>query len=505
MDEPSIEQSREHELENLRSHAAKLANEFKTLQKINIDLHKKYEALEHTNTTILQKQLIGETKIYRLEEQFKLLQASTSNGERKATYQEVVQKNKKWKYPLDIPTVPELLTDGYDEVECEIIIDTITGIADMTKLMRMGEFIDVIYLANPTHPDEGYVINYNGYLPQYKEFAEALGEYRYTIDYMEDKSFTLSLDLESVPDDAVFELQNALQHTHFHKLQINADDDKPRRRRNHIDFIVKCVVADTKLESLSLRSVFFDSWEEMMGLFCRGVNDCKSLKQLNLDSCDLGEIFNNLKSKTLEKIDFYLCYLTDLRPTDMTELFSSNPCLRKLDLTGNRLNEQDIVYIADALRHNTTLRRLYLGIFDEPPSNLHLLEDIIFDHTSLNSAHDSNHHCQLDLSSYKRFNPEIIKFNTCIDPTMNRRKKIYTILSSRNRSRANAAYFEQDRIGIKHVPQILSLLKPYSKHHLKDENGIQGKDEVKPLSIVYEIMRGYKMPELYNLDLMVED
>eukprot|EP00956_Cyclotella_meneghiniana_P008460 scaffold11405_cov43-Cyclotella_meneghiniana.AAC.1 len=81
-------QSRENEIENLRSHVTKLANEFKTLQKINIHLNNRCEALEHTNATILQKQLIGETKIYRLEEQVKLLQASKSHAERKATYQE---------------------------------------------------------------------------------------------------------------------------------------------------------------------------------------------------------------------------------------------------------------------------------------------------------------------------------------------------------------------------------------------------------------------------------
>ena len=88
---------------------------------------------------------------------------------------------------------------------------------------------------------------------------------------------------------------------------------------------------------------------------------------------------------------------------------------------------------------------------------------------------------------------------------LNRRKKIYTILSTRNKNRENAAHFESDNIGVKHMPQILALLKPFSEHHLHDKEGIRGEDEVEPLSIAYEIMRDWRMPELYNLDVMEED
>ena len=74
----------------------------------------------------------------------------------------------------------------------------------------------------------------------------------------------------------------------------------------------------------------------------------------------------------------------------------------------------------------------------------------------------------------------------------------------RNTKRENAAFFELDGIGIKHIPQILSLLKPFSEHHSHDENGRQEKIEVNPLSVTYEIMRDWRMPELYNLDRMDE-
>jgi len=122
----------------------------------------------------------------------------------------------------------------------------------------------------------------------------------------------------------------------------------------------------------------------------------------------------------------------------------------------------------------------------------------------LNAAYHSNHHCNLYLYGVG-INSNIRKFNTCDDSAKNRRKKIYNILSTRNRNRENAAYFESHHIGINHIPQILSLLVPFSQHHLHDINGRQEKDEVKPLSIAFEILRDWKMPELYNMDKMDED
>ena len=66
-------------------------------------------------------------------------------------------------------------------------------------------------------------------------------------------------------------------------------------------------------------------------------------------------------------------------------------------------------------------------------------------------------------------------------------------------NRQNAAHFESDDISIKHIPQILSILKPFSEHALYNEDYDTGDEhEVTPLSIAYEILRDWKMPELYS-------
>eukprot|EP00956_Cyclotella_meneghiniana_P038928 scaffold162300_cov20-Cyclotella_meneghiniana.AAC.1 len=130
-------------------------------------------------------------------------------------------------------------------------------------------------------------------------------------------------------------------------------------------------------------------------------------------------------------------------PDDISDFLSSNPSLRELDLRWNPFNEQDIIYIADALRNNNSLRKLRFG-FDDPyilPHNWYLLASIVFDQTSLNSAYDSNHHCHMEISPITY---PIDKFNMYQDPILNRRKKIYNILSTRNRNQENAAHFESD-------------------------------------------------------------
>ena len=114
----------------------------------------------------------------------------------------------------------------------------------------------------------------------------------------------------------------------------------------------------------------------------------------------------------------------------------------------------------------------------------------------MNAVFDSNHVCRLFLDGITSNNT---KFNTYSDPKLNRKKKIYALLSKRNRRRENAAVFEQDGIAIKHIPQILSLLMPFSEH-CRQTCWHQEEDEVKPLSIAYEIMRDWRMPERRVVD-----
>eukprot|EP00956_Cyclotella_meneghiniana_P025226 scaffold52200_cov37-Cyclotella_meneghiniana.AAC.2 len=308
-----------------------------------------------------------------------------------------------------------------------------------------------------------------------------------------------------LPAQVLLWLEKALKHTHFHRLKFRPIQTEGV---NYFEFISNCVRENTRLEIFDLNDVTIENSRDI-DLLCEVLNNKPSLQKIELMNCGteggvFREIFNKLRPENVHKIDISVNHLSNLRPTDMSEFLSSNPSLEELDLSNNSFNERDIVYIADAPRHNTTLRSLHFRFrlrFRVPPTNLYLLESAIYDSTSLNAAYDSNHHCRLFLHMP---GSDIYKFNTYDYPTLNRRKKIYTLLSKRTRRRENASFFEQDGIGIKHIPQILSLLKTFSEHSI-ETGGRREDDEVKPLSIAYEIMRDWRMPELYYLDQMEQD
>eukprot|EP00956_Cyclotella_meneghiniana_P032045 scaffold86245_cov21-Cyclotella_meneghiniana.AAC.1 len=315
--------------------------------------------------------------------------------------------------------------------------------------MRRGEPISI-----PDSVDPGGTSHYyQELLPHYKEFADALIEYRHTIDCVDDKTFSFDLGLVALPRDVLDVLQNALQHTHFHNLNFYRNEIHGVGV-GYINFVANCVRADTRLRSLRLDAVTFENTEDI-NLLCAAVNNHDCLSRLVLHNCEkdqdqggLCEIFNKLKSQTLEEIDFTCNNVSNLMPGDMPDLLLSNSSLRQLDLRCNPFNEQDIVYISDALSKNTSLRELKFWFDDSDiPGNWRLLSSVVFDQTSLNSSHDSNHHCHLDLDICGIQTYPIGNFNMYEDPTLNRRKKIYNILSSRNRNRENAAYFESDNIG----------------------------------------------------------
>ena len=115
----------------------------------------------------------------------------------------------------------------------------------------------------------------------------------------------------------------------------------------YINFIANCVTADTKLKCLHLGAVTFENTEDI-DLLCAAVNNHDSLQRLVVRNCDtdqggLREIFNKLKSQTLEEIDLLGNGISNLNPGDMSDFLSSNPSLRKLNLVLNPFNEQDIV------------------------------------------------------------------------------------------------------------------------------------------------------------------
>eukprot|EP00956_Cyclotella_meneghiniana_P025225 scaffold52200_cov37-Cyclotella_meneghiniana.AAC.1 len=160
------------ELQNdFQSRVDQLQNDFQS----QIDqLKEKITQLEGEASRLEKENSQLKSKIGQLEEKVKSLEHSVNKAERKSKYLEIVKKNEQWEYPLSVPTMGKLMSDGYDEELSEEIISQIDYIKDVTTKMRKGESINYISID----------FYYEGMLPHYRQFENALVEYQHTIDYM---------------------------------------------------------------------------------------------------------------------------------------------------------------------------------------------------------------------------------------------------------------------------------------------------------------------------------
>ena len=107
---------------------------------------------------------------------------------------------------------------------------------------------------------------------------------------------------------------------------------------------------------------------------------------------------------------------------------------------------------------------------------------------------DCNHTCRIegiDLDSVLGNRPETT-------PLDNRRRKLYHLISLRNREGSNVRHLnsefgdeDEDEITLKLVPRVLERVHHYYSNGYRPSCWT-------PLSITYEILRGWKMPELYE-------
>ena len=147
--------------------------------------------------------------------------------------------------------------------------------------------------------------------------------------------------------------------------------------------------------------------------------------------------------------------------------------------------------IASALKHNTRLRTLVLENNNMTNAGWKILHKAVYDETSLNAAADTNHTCNIDFPRVRgydnvRENGITVDGKHHIDPKWVKHKKIYSILSSRNRNSINVEHLED--VPVELLPNILSSVEYMSDYHVGMGPSKDDRD-VKPLSLVYELCR----------------
>ncbi|EJK59027.1 hypothetical protein THAOC_20809 [Thalassiosira oceanica] len=178
---------------------------------------------------------------------------------------------------------------------------------------------------------------------------------------------------------------------------------------------------------------------------------------------------------------------------DVAAALASNPQLDILDLTENQLNDRDAELIAQALKQNTNLKMLsLLGGNSITPAGFGKIRTTICDPSSLNAMESCNHTCHVDCveqnGHYRGGNFKGMASQ------QRRRRKLYKLLSARHEEGSNARHLNAELgegpFAAKLVPRVLECIEQCSVD--------RSSDTPTPLSLYFELMKSWKMPELFE-------
>eukprot|EP00985_Skeletonema_marinoi_P005072 scaffold2191_cov92-Skeletonema_marinoi.AAC.5 len=360
-------------------------------------------------------------------------------------YNEMLIKNQKWEYSAAVDTTDELIDNGYTDDEADHLAEDVQDLKSMTIKMRRGEFSNARSGKQKSVRVEMYdydtqdsdALN-NMLLPHWKEFAAALQQSTPAINMLpDDCESAFMFGNVQLNHEAMLLIKEALICKPFQKLAFTKNDNG--------DGAPEGICVDAILDIVE------------------SIGDAMLASLLTIDGLKL------------EKLDMCSNNITSSVSTLLADFLATNPRLKKLDLEENYLEDSDASLIANALRTNTTLRSLDLYDNDITDVGAESLRLALFDESSLNSVADSNHVCNIRLIGTLALRWK----NVSEDMGQNRGRKIYRLLSSRNKTMSNVQHFGD--VDVKLLPNMLDAVQKYSNDG--------GNDCVKAASIVYEMMR----------------
>ena len=426
--------------------------------------------------------------------------------ENKQKYHDIILQNQKWVYSAKYPS--EEYWDSLNEDEHVVARKFLRKIKKCTEEMRYGQNGDGDGDISISIPPE---LPYSEeFLPHWKEFASALEQHQYYLNVTEQKKeyYGLSLLLFNVelPKKIINMLSNALTSTQFRGLCLV----KNNFGQDGIDFALKYLKRNKKLKEFCLQDNPINNMDDINKL-CESIEQHPSVQILGLNGCK-GEDINgcemlkkviNAGGKKLKVIDVAEADISTKGGTFISNFLAANPLVETLNLFQNRLDDNDALSIARALKHNENLRRFDITRNDITKTGWKAIRRAEFDDTSLNAASDSNHTCNIIYppdGSDEIEGVDTSKMNgdgsTSFNVVRVRQKKVYSILSSRNRECSNAGHF--DDVPVEILPDMLHSIQTYCNYHVwkteeeKEYTPNQNGNHVNPLSLVYEICRHWE-------------
>ncbi len=443
-----------------------------------------------------------------------------SKFDKQNEYNNMLVRNQSWKYSPPVRSFEHWEADGYDGDTAEYLAEGSEGLKRMSEKMRRGgfpsEYSDGRKGIDLHWAEEDPILDHDATLGirlHWIEFAKALEQFTPAFGVLPDGSETyFTLENIQLAGDVPVLLKNALMNKPFQQLKFVNKADARHNEGMTINSIMDIVESNKHLRDLSIGNnrIELGHMEKICSAVCH-----RSIVKLDLYNCfenGLGDdmIRSLLTSGGLAKLERLGIATNGLDSSTITALanfVATNPPLQELDIDDNVLGDNDAQALANALRSNTTLRILGLHSNAISAAGKELFHLVVHGDGNLNSIADSNHSCSVVglkincWNAYKFWKNGAWQLTPrCERSRNNRARKIYRLLSKRNKSMStsNVQYF--DGIDVKLLPFMLKAVQTYASvvPHAHDRHR-SGYYRVKPLSIVYEVMRKWdKVFPLYT-------
>ena len=458
-----------------------------TMQKDIARLTQKCDKMERDNNRL-------ELTVNRVED---TLEDSQRHVDEKLKYQDKLLQNQGWEYSAPRPS-----DDYWEGIEGDEVVESfLKQIKQRTMEMRYDNN------GNGYIKIDASILYHPELMPHWREFANALGQYGFFINQSVAKrdDSKLHLDGMDLPPDVVYFLSKALKSTHFKRIVLSNNNFDQRG----IDFALDYFKSNPILKQFKLANNTINNMDDITKL-CKIVKAHPSIENLALDNCkgdnidgyEMLEMILNAGKRKLKVMTLSNNQISTDGGTFISDFLATDPILEAFNIEGNQINDHEAILIAGSLKQNTNLRFLHLTNNNISITGWKALRKAEFGDSSLNSAADSNHRCAIRYPSVEEddelegFAMSIIEMNgdynadTAFNPIHVRQKKIYSVLSSRNRDGSNVGHFEDVPVGL--LPDMLDSIQKYSNYRVEDEDISQVRGHVNPLSLVYEICRNWE-------------
>jgi hypothetical protein len=206
-----------------------------------------------------------------------------------------------------------------------------------------------------------------------------------------------------------------------------------------------------------------------------------------LTHCDLGsspEILLVVLQSDVKYINLDYTNIDSLGAVKIAEYLGDDPPIQLITLHYNRLNDNDVILISQALKRNTNLRQIDLRSNNVTSIGVKALLSCVFDGSNLNAISESNHTVtEMDLFDDNKSHCSSL-LQGCIDRMLkfDRTDKILFALQDKDSLLKYLA-----NLPVELIPDVLAYPRRVVVRLLH-----------KKLNIVYSTMRWWNMPMLYS-------